>query len=141
VLSNDQLNIEKKPFASGGYSDVYKGTLSGLGVCVKGLKVASASSPDKARKAINWYSYYWLTSVHLQIPQMLHREAVMWKRLTHPNIVPFKGVTLDPLQIVSEWMPGGDLTGYINLNPQVDRISLVRPFLSLPETRPYFLAS
>ena len=39
---------------------------------------------------------------------MLHREAVMWKRLTHPNIVPFKGVTLDPLRIVSVWMPGGD---------------------------------
>ena len=60
---------------------------------------------------------------------MLHREAVIWKRLTHTNIVPFKGVTLDPLQIVSEWMPGGDLTGYASLNPQANRIGLVGPFL------------
>jgi len=56
----------------------------------------------------------------------------MWKRLTHPNIVPFKGVTLDPLQIVSEWMPGGDLTDYISLNPQANRINLVSPFLPPP---------
>ena len=56
---------------------------------------------------------------------MLHREAVMWKQLIHDNIVPFKGVTLDPFQIVSEWMPGGDLTGYINTNPQASPIELV----------------
>ena len=58
---------------------------------------------------------------------MLYREAVMWKRLDHPNIVPFKGVTLDPLRVVSEWMPGGDLTGYISQNPQTNRIRLVSP--------------
>ena len=58
----------------------------------------------------------------------------MWKRLTHPNIVPFKGITLDPLQIVSEWMSGGDLTGYISLNPQANRIDLVSLFWSLPRT-------
>lgn len=56
---------------------------------------------------------------------MLHREAVMWKRLIHANIVPFIGVTLDPLQIVSEWMPGGDLTSYIDVNPQASRVDLV----------------
>ena len=72
---------------------------------------------------------------------MLHREAVMWKRLIHANIVPFIGVTLDPLQIVSEWMPGGDLTDYIGLNPPADRVNLVSPFWSLPETLPYFPAS
>jgi len=53
----------------------------------------------------------------------------MWKRLKHPNIVPFKGVTLDPFQIVSDWMAGGDLTDYISLNPQANRINLVSPFL------------
>ena len=52
----------------------------------------------------------------------------MWKRLTHANIVPFKGVTLDPLRIVSEWMSGGDLTSYISQNPQANRINLVRLF-------------
>lgn len=65
----------------------------------------------------------------------------MWKRLSHPSIVPFKGVTLDPLQIVSEWMPGGDLTGYISLNPRANPIDLVSIVWSLLETRPYLSVS
>ena len=49
----------------------------------------------------------------------------MWKHLTHPNIVPFLGITPNPLQIISEWMPGGDLTEYIRKNPDAGRLRLV----------------
>ena len=49
----------------------------------------------------------------------------MWKHLMHPNILPLLGVTLTPFQLVSTWMPGGDLPGYIKKNPDVDRIRLV----------------
>ena len=49
----------------------------------------------------------------------------MWKRLVHPNIVPFRGITVTPLQLISDWMSGGDLTGYINQHPGVDRLGLV----------------
>ena len=79
--------------------------------------------------------------MYLRLSQVFYREALLWKRLTHPNIVPFKGVTLDPLQIVSEWMPGGDLTDYIGLNPPADRVNLVSPFWTLLETLPYLPAS
>lgn len=58
----------------------------------------------------------------------------MWKRLDHPNIVPFKGITLDPLQLVSEWMPGGELRNYIKQNPDTSRINLVGSFLPLPHS-------
>ena len=53
----------------------------------------------------------------------------MWKRLRHPNIVSFIGVTTDPLQIVSEWMSNGTLTEFIEENPGTNRIGLVGPFL------------
>ena len=56
---------------------------------------------------------------------MFCEEAVMWKRLRHPNIVPFIGITRDPMQLVSEWMPNGTLTRYINTHPTADRICLV----------------
>lgn len=49
----------------------------------------------------------------------------MWKRLTHPNIVPLLGVTSNPPQLVSDWMPGGDLPRYIKNNPDADRLGLV----------------
>ena len=49
----------------------------------------------------------------------------MWKCLKHQNIVPFRGATLAPLQFISDWMPGGDLTEYIKKDPSVDRLNLV----------------
>ena len=49
----------------------------------------------------------------------------MCKRLTHPNIVPRLGITPDPLQLISEWIPGGDLTDYIKKHPGADRVGLV----------------
>ena len=49
----------------------------------------------------------------------------MWKRLTHPNILPLLGVTLTPLQLISDWMPGGDLPGYIEKQSRADRLRLV----------------
>ena len=51
----------------------------------------------------------------------------MWKRLDHPNIVPFKGVTFEPPQLVSEWMEGGELREYIRNNPDANPVSLVSP--------------
>jgi len=55
----------------------------------------------------------------------------MWKRLKHRNIVALIGVTQDPLQFVSEWMPNGILTEYLEEHPDADRIRLVRPHSTL----------
>lgn len=41
------------------------------------------------------------------------------------NIVPFRGVTSAPPQLISDWMSGGDLLQYINGNPGADRLGLV----------------
>jgi len=49
----------------------------------------------------------------------------MWKRLRHQNVVSFIGVTTQPFQIVSEWMPNGILTKYVEKNPNANRIGLV----------------
>ena len=49
----------------------------------------------------------------------------MYKRLVHPNIVPLLGITPSPLQLISEWMPSGNLTEYIKKCPDVDRLGLV----------------
>ena len=56
---------------------------------------------------------------------MLYQEAVVWKHLEHENIVPFLGITSSPLQLISDWMPGGDLTKYIKKHPDADRLGLV----------------
>jgi len=51
--------------------------------------------------------------------------AAVWKNLAHPNVVPLLGVTTDPIQLVSGWMPDVDLTEYITNYPDADRFSLV----------------
>ena len=54
----------------------------------------------------------------------------MWKRLTHPNILPLLGITTAPLRLISIWMSGGHLQEYIKKHPAADRLGLVgRPFV------------
>ena len=49
----------------------------------------------------------------------------MWKRLSHPNIVPLIGVTFAPFQFVSVWYSGGDLLEFVHAHPHVNRLPLV----------------
>ena len=51
----------------------------------------------------------------------------MWKHLKHQNIVYLIGVTQEPLQFVSEWMPNGNLTEYVKKTVAADRMGLVSP--------------
>ena len=51
----------------------------------------------------------------------------MWKRISHPNIVPFLGVSeaLAPLSMVSEWMSNGNVRDYVGKKPETSRLQLV----------------
>jgi hypothetical protein len=46
---------------------------------------------------------------------------VVWKRLEYRNIVPLRGITPNPLQLISEWTPDGYL---IKKHPGADRLGL-----------------
>src|SRR5579872_4614149 len=91
--------------------------------------------------AIKSLSRYAIITVNItvyyrsQAPQILCKEAIMWKRLNHPNILPLLWITLDPLQLISEWMPGGELPQYIKERPHASRIGLVGTFVSLIDRR------
>jgi len=94
--------IGRQPIALTSSGDLYEGrTLEGSKVRINRVRVCSQEGPT------------------------LYQTAVAWKRLEHQSIVPLLGVTSSPLQFISEWMPGGDLTGYISKYPGADRISLV----------------
>ena len=49
----------------------------------------------------------------------------MSRHLKHPNVVPLLGVFVDTFELITDFMPGGDLTGHIATHPNVDRRSLV----------------
>ena len=62
--------------------------------------------------------------------QAFCKEVALWKRISHPNITPFLGVseTPGPLYMVSEWMPNGNVRQYIAKNPEASRLQLVSEF-------------
>ena len=60
-----------------------------------------------------------------RILQAFCKEAVMWKYLKHQNILPLIGVSTSPIQLISKWMPGGNLSEYIGEHPEADRVRLV----------------
>ena len=121
------LTVDSKPFASGGCGHVHRGTLNDLQVCVKRLKVAT---PKDIKVS---YQHRPSSSTYSRMNQKLFcKEAVTWKSLKHPNILPLLGATISPPQLVSIFMPYGDLSKYIPGNPDANRLGLVGVDLVAP---------
>ena len=70
---------------------------------------------------------------HLTL-QRLFKEIVLWRRLSHPNILPVFGVApkLFPFCIITEWMENGNIMDFVSKHPNVNRLRLVRPISLLP---------
>ncbi|KAF9645422.1 kinase-like protein [Thelephora ganbajun] len=105
MLSTGLLDIDPVPFASGGFGDAYRGTLNGSRVCIKRIRTYHF---DHGRATVAFC-----------------REAMIWKCLDHPNILPLLGVTISPFQLISNWMDGGDLLQHVKNNPNADRLGLL----------------
>ena len=60
--------------------------------------------------------------------QTFCREAVTWKTLRHPNVLPLLGATMSENRfvMVSEWMAGGSINEYVKAHVDADRLNLVR---------------
>ena len=115
--------IDDLPLIGGGSCDVYQVTLPGSRVCVKRVRVAQNIQQEVAK-------------VHfLKPPLPLHattngtqafcKEAVIWKHLKHRNVLPLLGVTTTPFQLISNWVSGGNLLGYVQQYPDADQSRLV----------------
>jgi len=66
--------------------------------------------------------------------QRLFQEIVIWRRLSHPNVLPVLGVSpkLFPLCVVTEWMIDGNIMDFTSKHPEVNRLRLVRPLPVFP---------
>ncbi|KAK1236023.1 hypothetical protein PQX77_000737 [Marasmius sp. AFHP31] len=113
-------NVEKQgehPVGGGGFGDVWKGTINHAGsvraVC---LKVVRAFLTSDVNRSLKEYL----------------REAIVWKQIKHPNVLPFLGIyyldnTRKRICLVSPWMDRGDLVQYLKDTPResVNHLSLV----------------
>ena len=60
--------------------------------------------------------------------QRLFQDIAIWRRLSHPNVLPVLGICpkLFPLCIISEWMINGNILDFTSAHPEVNRLRLVR---------------
>ena len=139
-VSGTLSGLEGDPIAHGGFCDAYKGSLDASSdVCIKKLRMFSNDDQEKRDKVSHPHSLEsTILTESFQTMKLFCKEAVIWGCLNHPNIVPFKGVTLDPPQLVSEWMPGGELRKYVRNNAHADPVDLVGQFPPLFRTSPNF---
>ncbi|KAF9256320.1 kinase-like protein, partial [Marasmius fiardii PR-910] len=103
------------PVASGGFGDVWKGVIgnSSESVCLKVVKLYLNSDVEKLCKAYL-------------------REAIVWRQLKHPNVLPFLGIYFlennQQVCLISPWMEKGNLVQYVRLERSqgnIDHYSLV----------------
>ena len=121
------LTVDSEAFTSGGFGDVHHGTLNALSVCVKRLQIATPE--DIAVSYQHRHSPYRYSRMN---QKLFCKEAVTWKSLKHPNILPLLGATISPPQLVSIFMPAGDLSKYIPKNPDTNRLGLVGVDIDAP---------
>jgi serine/threonine protein kinase len=58
---------------------------------------------------------------------MFCKQVLVWKALSHPNVLPLLGVTMaeDLFTMVSEWMTNGNINEYVKAHLDADRLRLV----------------
>ncbi|KAJ7621273.1 kinase-like domain-containing protein [Roridomyces roridus] len=85
--------------AAGGFGDVWKGVVLEQSVSVKVMRLFQESDVQAVLKEFR-------------------REALIWRQLCHPNLLPFYGVYYleNRLCIVSPWMDNGNILEYVKKN-------------------------
>ncbi|KAF7341251.1 Argonaute-like protein [Mycena venus] len=111
------LKMPPHPVSGGGFSDIYKGELDTEDVCIKVLRIFT-------------------TELRLdKIYKELAREVLIWKELSHPNVLPLLGIDLIARKpsccLVSPWMKNGNVMAFLETHPNFSKSSLVNyhPFL------------
>ncbi|KAF9019547.1 kinase-like protein [Hymenopellis radicata] len=104
--------------SSGPFADISRATMIIEGrvrsVCLKRLRVHPSLK----------------TSEELEVKEKFIREAFMWGKLDHENILPFYGVMEEVMPsysfcLISPWMAGGNLVQFLETYPSHDRLRIV----------------
>ncbi|KAJ7489266.1 kinase-like domain-containing protein [Mycena latifolia] len=95
--------------AAGGFGDIWRGSVGGQSVSVKIMRLFQESDVKAVLKKFA-------------------REALIWRQLCHPNLLPFSGLYYleNRLCLVSPWMENGNILDFFRKDPHgVDRLSVI----------------
>ncbi|KAJ7583592.1 kinase-like domain-containing protein [Mycena floridula] len=106
------------PVSGGESADVFKGVLNTLPICLKRLRIFTTQTAE----------------IRERLLKKCCREAILWRQLDHPNVLPFLGVSLEVFApsfcLVSPWMSNGNLREYVQLHPDFNRLNAIRDIAS-----------
>jgi serine/threonine protein kinase len=127
VLTDVQLT-GKFAVARGGYGDIWRGMFQGKPIAVKVLHVYERSNLVKLLKVSA--VHHCLCPASTINKQELASEAIVWRQLRHPNVLPFYGVyhqdnTRSRACLVSPWLENGNIKQFLAQNPDKHCVSLV----------------
>ena len=125
--TSDCLSGELVEEYGGGHATVFRGRHKGRPVAVKIVRLYLTSNFDKCF-SVNMFAPYALeTPIDRGDLQEFCREAIAWRHLRHPNILPLLGVNLTRYQLamISEWMDHGNVHEYVERYEGVNRVQLV----------------
>jgi len=120
-LTGQVQRLGERPFALGGFADIYKGFLNGSDtvVAVKVIRCPYPTDPTECG-----------------VPKKLRREIKVWSTLNHPHIVPFFGTTIDfdrgyglP-SIVTPYFFNGNVMTYLKTHPHTNKHSIITQLAS-----------
>ncbi|KAI5121751.1 hypothetical protein M0805_009040 [Coniferiporia weirii] len=99
------------PLHGGGFGDVWKGELNGSFFALKSVRVFSEIDVRKLERDFG-------------------KEAILWHRLKHPNVLAFLGISRDAIPprvaLVSRWMDNGSLASFSRDATNVDGKKMVK---------------
>ena len=126
ILLKELIHVGRG-YCKGGFGVVSNGEYLGRPVAIKDLETGKENSDATFKvRSINFTHYS--CSV---FNQRLCREIIIWKHLSHANILSLLGVfvsnDLRCFRILTEWMPNGNVMQYAKSNPEENRLRLVSP--------------
>jgi len=120
---------EPVPQKTGIVTKTWRGTYKAKPVAIKIFKVAAGRRDYDEIRTVrrNPKSFNPLITHRLRHSQRFCKEAVLWKRLTHKNILPFLGISRDVAEfcLISPWMKNGSIVEYVHNNPHANPLELV----------------
>jgi len=135
VLSEGLKKSGNTPVTSAGLMDTSRGEYGHRPVSINALRNYPAQYLGRVKKVrvicVTSRSPDWMYS------QVLWTRVPMWIRLSHPNVLPFRGVnmTLSQLALVYDWGENGNIIQYVMSHPGASRTRLVRTAISTVKSK------
>lgn len=123
--------LEGRRFASGGFGDIFVLEHKDLGpIAIKRMREVGNEASILIQRKVS-FAFLKLAARHsTEAPhsKRAQKEARIWQICRHPNILPLLGIYQSNLQFcfVSPYLQNGSLSDFIQAQPGVDRLRLVR---------------